>query len=236
MALSVPWLLVVMAIPIAIVHLSLKRTLQLLEQTVSAVEALADLVDRRDRYTFEHSKRVASYAVQIARRLGMSAGQVETIRLAARVHDLGKIGVPDAVLLKEGRLTESEWEHMRRHPEYGYEILSRFPEYREGKELVLAHHERLDGRGYPRGIGGDRLPIEAQVIAAADTLDAMTSDRPYRRALVAGAAIEEFRRGSGQQWHPRVAAAVMDVLAGQNTSGRVAAPGHPQPAPLARPA
>lgn len=211
-----PWAPLLLALPTAIVYLSLKRTLQLLRQTQEAVEALADMVDRRDRYTFEHSKRVAEYAERIARRMGLPGEEVEAIRLAARVHDLGKIGVPDRVLLKPGTLSPDEWALLRRHPEIGGEILSRFPEYRRGQALVLAHHERFDGGGYPRGLRGDAIPLGAQVIAVADALDAMTSDRPYRQALTLEQALAEFRCGKGAQWSPVVVEALEQVLVAQD--------------------
>ncbi|MBI3970071.1 MAG: HD-GYP domain-containing protein [Chloroflexi bacterium] len=208
-----PWIPLVMVLPAAIIYLSLKRWVQLVEQTIAAVEALADVVDRRDRYTFEHSKRVAAYAEQIARAMGVPAGEAETIRLAARVHDLGKIGVPDAVLLKQGRLTPEEFDEMKRHPQIGHDILSRFPEYRRGRELVVRHHERYDGRGYPDGLAGNRVALGAQIIAVADAFDAMTSDRPYRAALSLGQATADLRRGKGTQFHPAVVEALELVLA-----------------------
>ncbi len=223
-----PWAPLLLALPTAIIYLSLKRTLQLIEQTVSAVEAMADAVDMRDRYTYEHSKRVAEYAERIARRMGLPGEEIETIRLVARVHDLGKIGVPDHVLLKPDKLTPEEWRLMERHPEIGCEILARFPEYRQGKELVLAHHERFDGRGYPRGLRGDQIPLGAQIIAVADALDAMTSDRPYRQALTLDQALAELRRGKGVQWHPAVVEAAESLLVAQDgralVGSRVAIP------------
>src|SRR5688572_3259619 len=172
---SDPWIPLVMVLPAAMIYLSTKRYLQLIEQTIGAVEALADTVDRRDPYTFEHSKRVAEYSQRIARAMKLRAEDVEQIRLAARVHDLGKIGVPNHVLHKEGPLTDDEWEVMRDHPEMGYEILAQFPEYKQGRELVRSHHERYDGLGYPQGLTGRHLRMGAQIIAVADTLDAMTS-------------------------------------------------------------
>jgi HD-GYP domain-containing protein (c-di-GMP phosphodiesterase class II) len=112
--------------------------------------------------------------------------------------------VPDHVLLKPDTLNDDEWKLMQRHPELGYNILSRFTDYKYGKDLVLMHHERYDGQGYPRGIGGEQLSLGAQVISLADTFDAMTTDRPYRRALPIEQIVAELRRGSGVQWHPEV--------------------------------
>ena len=222
-----PWAPLALALPTALVSLSLKRTVQLTEQTIAAVEALADAVDLRDPYTGDHSRRVAACAERLARRLGLPGEEVDTIRLAARVHDLGKLGIPDAVLLKPGRLTPEERALMERHSELGYQILARFPEYRRGRELVRAHHERVDGRGYPQGLRGDALPLGAQIIAVADALDALTSDRPYRRGLPLEEALAELRRGKGTQWRADVVEALEGLLAqpdGQRPVGaRVAA-------------
>jgi putative nucleotidyltransferase with HDIG domain len=209
-----PWLALVMMGPIAGVQMALKRSVQLREQTLAAVESMADIVDRRDPYTFKHSASVADYAVRTAKRLGLPDREVALIRLAARVHDLGKIAVPDAVLHKQGRLTESEFELMKKHPQTGVEVLEKFPEYKHGRELVLAHHERMDGRGYPRGLTGDQIPLGARIIAVADSWDAMTSDRPYRAALDPEVALGELLRGRGTQWDASVVDAFAQTLPG----------------------
>ena len=207
-----PWLALVMMIPLAAIQLALKRSMQLMEQTIAAVESMADVVDRRDPYTFEHSQSVAAHAVRTARRLRLPDREVELIRLAARVHDLGKIAVPDEVLHKQGRLTDAEFELMKKHPETGAEILAKFPEYRRGRELVLAHHERIDGLGYPRGLAGAAIALGARVIAVADSWDAMTSDRPYRKALDTEVALGELLRGRGTQWDAEVVDAFAETL------------------------
>jgi hypothetical protein len=219
-----PWTIVVMVMPLAPIYITLQRTVHFLErkldeQTVAAVEAMADTVDMRDHYTFEHSRRVARYAVQIAEHMGLPAKEVETIRLAARVHDLGKIGVPDHILRKPGPLTPEEWVLMERHVQIGYDILSLFADYRECRELVLLHHEHCDGSGYPNAAGTvaetqrSRRLLGAQIIAVADALDAMTSDRPYRQALPLEEAMREFRRLKGTQWLPAVVDALEALVA-----------------------
>jgi HD-GYP domain-containing protein (c-di-GMP phosphodiesterase class II) len=136
----------------------------------------------------------------IAAAMGVSREEVARVRLAARVHDLGKIALPDSVLSKEGKLTSEEFALMRDHPRLGFEILAKFPQYEKGREIVLAHHERIDGRGYPRGLSGDQIPLGAQIVAVADALDAMTSHRPYRAALPLHQAMTELRLGRGMQW------------------------------------
>jgi putative nucleotidyltransferase with HDIG domain len=209
-----PWLAVVMMAPIAAIQLALTRSMQLMEQTIAAVESMADVVDRRDPYTFQHSQSVADHAVRTARRLQLPDKEVELIRLAARVHDLGKIEVPDEVLHKQGRLSEAEFELMKKHPATGAEILAKFPEYKSGRELVLAHHERMDGLGYPRGLAGAAIALGARIIAVADSWDAMTSDRPYRKALDSDVALGELLRGRGTQWDPEVVDAFAETLPG----------------------
>jgi putative nucleotidyltransferase with HDIG domain len=209
-----PLLAVVMMGPVAGLHIALKRSVQMREQTVAAVESMADVVDRRDPYTFQHSQSVAEHAVRTARKLGLPDREVQLIRLAARVHDLGKIAVPDEVLHKQGRLTAAEFELMKKHPQTGVEILEKFPDYKRGRELVLAHHERMDGRGYPRGLSGNEIPIGARIIAVADSWDAMTSDRPYRTALDPEVALGELLRGRGTQWDAEVVDAFAHTLPG----------------------
>jgi putative nucleotidyltransferase with HDIG domain len=209
-----PLMALAMMVPVGAIQVALTRSIQLAEQTVAAVESMADVVDRRDPYTYQHSQNVASHAVRTARKLRLPDREVELIRLAARVHDLGKIAVPDEVLHKKGRLSAAEFELMKKHPETGVEILAKFPEYKRGRELVLAHHERLDGLGYPRGLSGSEIALGARVIAVADSWDAMTSDRPYRTALDADVAMAELLRGRGTQWDPAVVDAFAQTLPG----------------------
>ena len=209
-----PWLALVMMAPLAGLQISLKRAVQMREQTLAAVESMADVVDRRDPYTYQHSQSVAAHSVRIARQMHLPERDVEVIRLAARVHDLGKIAVPDQVLHKRGRLTDEEFALMKKHPETGAEILAKFPEYRQGRELVLAHHERVDGRGYPRGLEGDEIPLGARIMAVADAWDAMTSDRPYRAALDQRVALAELVRGRGVQWDAEAVDAFAATLPG----------------------
>lgn len=209
-----PWLAPAMMVPVAGIQLALTRSVQLKEQTVAAVEAMADVVDRRDPYTFQHSQSVADHSLRIARAMHLPDREADLIRLAARVHDLGKIAVPDEVLHKHGRLTEAEFKEMKKHPTTGAEILAKFPEYGRGRELVLAHHERIDGLGYPRGLAGAAIALGARIIAVADSWDAMTSDRPYRKALDPEVALAELLRGRGTQWDPNVVDAFAATLPG----------------------
>jgi putative nucleotidyltransferase with HDIG domain len=170
-------------------------------------------VDARDPYTFEHSLRVATYSKAIGQTLGLSPAELELVELSAKVHDIGKIRIPDSILLKPGRLTDQERRVMETHPRLGFEILSQFSAYEKVLELVLTHHERYDGRGYPNSIVGRRLMLVAQVIPVADSLDAMTTTRAYRGAKTWDAAMAELRRGAGTQWNPKVVEAAEAALA-----------------------
>lgn len=217
-----PWALCLMIIPVALIYISFKNNSLLRFQTKEAVEALADTIDMRDPYTFQHSQRVARYARELAVKMGLSEDVVDTIESAARVHDLGKIGVDTSILTKPAALSQAEWETMSKHPEIGASIVGRFPFFRSGQELILHHHERYDGRGYPQGIENNSIPIGARIIAVADAFDAMTSDRPYRRALPLRAVLRELEQHKGTQWDPQVTEALAGILRqeleGQRTS------------------
>jgi putative nucleotidyltransferase with HDIG domain len=175
------------------------------------LEALLAALDTRDTETQGHSLRVAEYTVTIARRMGVVEPELTHIRRGALLHDVGKIGIPDAILRKPGKLTEEEWVEMRKHPEIGYHMLNDIKFLEKSLPIVLAHQERFDGTGYPQRLKGDKIPIGARIFAAADTLDAMTSDRPYRAALPYERAYEEILRCSGTQFDPAVVKAFTTV-------------------------
>ena len=170
------------------------------------LEALVAALDARDRETKGHSTRVTEYTLDIARCLGLrlNTGEWEDLKRAALLHDVGKIGVSDFILHKPGPLTPEEWQEMRRHPDIGYEMLRGVRFLAKPSEIVYAHHERFDGKGYPSALAGDDIPLGARVFAVADTFDAMTSDRPYRRALPWETARDEIVRHSGTQFDPQV--------------------------------
>ncbi|HKC20728.1 MAG TPA: HD domain-containing phosphohydrolase [Candidatus Dormibacteraeota bacterium] len=213
-----PWLLLLFLLPLGAVYGSLQRRRRLRREVVQAIERMADEVDRRDPNTFHHSQRVAIYAHVIARKMRLRPYEIDLVELAAKVHDVGKIRIPDSVLLKPGKLTSEERQVMETHPRLGFEILKEFSEYAHVLELVLTHHERYDGRGYPNQAVGRRLPLIAQIIPVADSLDAMTSARAYRGARSWQNAIEELRRGAGTQWNPQVVAAAVAELAPKEQS------------------
>lgn len=165
-------------------------------------EALVAALDVREHETGLHSKRVACHTLVLARRFVAEPARLRRIYWGALLHDVGKIGVPDTVLLKRGPLGEAEWVLMRAHPEAGRRILASMPAFDEAARIVLCHEERYDGSGYPAGLRGEDIPLGARLFAVVDTLDAMTSDRPYRRALDFDAAKAEIARLSGSQFDP----------------------------------
>ncbi len=166
---------------------------------------LAAALDARDPYTAGHSLRVAEYAVKIGELAQLPEERIDELRKSALLHDIGKIGIRDAVLLKEGRLTDEEWQQVKQHPVLGEAILKQvepadaMAPYLPG---VRSHHERYDGRGYPDGLAGEEIPLFGRIIAVADAFDAMTSDRPYRKGLARDRAIDILERGRGTQWDP----------------------------------
>ena len=174
------------------------------EAQLALVEALATALDAREHETGLHSKRVACHTLVLAKHFTSDAQQLHQIYWGALLHDIGKIGIPDAILLKEGALTESEWQIMRTHPEIGHRILSHAPSMTEAAAIVLNHEERYDGGGYPRGLAGTAIPLWARLFAVIDTLDAMTSDRPYRKGLSFDTACAEIMRCAGTQFDPDV--------------------------------
>src|SRR5215213_10296124 len=174
---------------------------------------LSRAIEARDPYTRGHSTRVTELAEAVARRLGWSEEQIASLRVGGPLHDIGKLAVSDEVLCKEGRLDDDELAQIREHPKIGAKILLRVTTLREAIPYVLYHHERWDGTGYPSGRAGEEIPVEARVLAIADAFDAMTSDRPYRRALTPAQALAEVQRCSGTQFDPRIAQVFVELFA-----------------------
>ncbi|MEA2437751.1 MAG: hypothetical protein QOF65_2307 [Thermoleophilaceae bacterium] len=174
----------------------------------AGVDVLARAVDMRDDYTGRHSAHVGELARKVGARLGMPAGDIALLEFAARLHDLGKLAVPDTILQKPGPLDEAEWEIMRRHPEWGAEMVSSVPGLERLGLLVASHHERWDGSGYPDGLAGEAIPMASRVISVCDAYEAMVSRRPYRASLSTEAALGELTAGAGSQFDPSVVAAV----------------------------
>jgi putative nucleotidyltransferase with HDIG domain len=207
---------VLLTLPAAVISRSLQYIRQLENETRTAIRSLAEIIDHRDPTTFHHSERVAVFAVALARELELPEDTVEVIEQAAAVHDLGKVGVPDRVLLKPGPLTESERATMWLHTEIGAQVLRAFQLFRGGADIVLHHHESWDGTGYPGRLAAEEIPLGARVVAVADSFDAMTSGRPYRVPLSVDEALDRLRRGAGIQWDPTIVGAFIKlVLAGK---------------------
>jgi putative nucleotidyltransferase with HDIG domain len=168
------------------------------------LEALGDALDLKDAETEGHSKRVTAYTIAIARAMGMPKEQISVIARGAFLHDIGKMAIPDQILRKPGKLDPDEIALMREHCWRGYQMLKKIPFLVEASEIVYAHQEKFDGTGYPRGLKGDEIPLGARIFSIADTLDAITSDRPYRPAQSWQAAREEIYRWSGRQFDPQI--------------------------------
>ncbi|BBD07307.1 HD domain-containing phosphohydrolase [Desulfovibrio ferrophilus] len=191
----------------------LRHTVAKLRQTVEAtVQALVVTSEKRDPYTAGHQQRVAQLAVAIARRLGLEGDQLDAIRVTGLLHDLGKIYIPAEILSKPARLTEMEMGLMRTHSQVGYDILSGVPFPWAVADIVLQHHERLDGTGYPQGLSGDEILHESRIICVADVVEAMSSHRPYRAALGLDRALQEIRAGRGSRYDPEVVDACLSLF------------------------
>jgi ribonuclease P protein subunit RPR2 len=187
------------------------RAQELRRSYMATVRALSNAVEARDAYTGKHAERVAAYGLQLAQAAGLELADSPQIEFGFLLHDVGKVGVPDAILFKSSSLTEEEYALVRKHPVIGSEILRDVDFLGEGKLVVRHHHERWDGTGYPDGLSGDAIPLAARVFAVADALDALTTDRPYRPASSFGHARGEIRAGAGSQFDPEVVAAYDEI-------------------------
>lgn len=183
-----------------------------LDNLYATLQSLVTAIEAKDSYTQQHSSRVTALAAMIATQMGLSEAELTSLRFAGSLHDIGKIGVPDNILTKPGRLTEEEYEAIKGHSTKGEGIISHIGLLPREKALILHHHERWDGNGYPDGLAGEQIPLLARIIAVADTFDAMTSDRPYRDGLPIEAAIEEIGANSGTQFDPVVVNSFMEIV------------------------
>lgn len=172
------------------------------------LKALAYMLDLRDHSTWGHSARVVSYALALAEQIGLAEDDLRQLAWAGLLHDIGKIGIPDSILFKPTALNKEEWENIKRHPTIGYRVIQEIDFLKFAADIVLSHHERFDGTGYPQGLKGDEIPPGARIFAVADALDAMTSDRPYRMAQPMEKALKEIGRLAGTQFCPQSVAAL----------------------------
>ncbi len=174
------------------------------------VDCITSALDARDPYTGNHSRRVSDMACELCHVLGLSHDMTREIHIAGHLHDIGKIGIPDKVLLKPGRLNDEEWELMKQHPKIGADILSGCQKFDRIAAIILHHHERFDGKGYPFGAKGEEIPVGSRIIAVCDSIDAMASSRAYRSAMSLEKVREEIEKNAGLMYDPVIAKAMLD--------------------------
>ncbi len=199
----------------------------------NVLSLLIKALDAREKETGSHSGRVRAYTQELASAMGVKGDELENMTLGAMLHDIGKIGIPDSILLKAGHLDQDEWQIIQKHPQIGYDIISEINFLKDCAEIVIAHHERYDGFGYPKGLKGEEIPLGARIFSVVDTLDAMTSDRPYRKALSFKNASEEIKRCRGTQFDPEVVDVFLSIS--QSTWQKIAADFPSQEGPPVRP-
>lgn len=207
--LAMVWILAILAgILASLQRRALEHAAQMHE---GALTALVNALDARERNTRLHSQRVRAFAVRLAEEIGIRARDVAVLSEAALLHDVGKVGVPDPILLKPGKLSADEWKVMQQHSEIGFRILSSVPLLKEAAQIVRAHHERYNGQGYPDGLSGSSIPLGARIFAVVDVFDALTSDRPYHKAMSLNDAANEITQKSGSDFDPAVVSAFKAV-------------------------
>jgi len=194
--------------------LHIKQLEQALRQTeAGAVCALTLLLDLKDLKTGMHATRLAEWAVRVGEELGLGEEELRDIEYASMLHDVGKVGVPDEILFKPGRLTDDEFEQIKKHPEYGWAILRAVPGLESVSLVVLHHHERMDGKGYPAGLEGDQIPLGSRIVCVVDAFDAMLSSRSYRKGLGIDEALRRLRESSPDQFDPQIVAPFAELAA-----------------------
>ena len=209
------WGILILVVPLAGAHMALRALKKVQLETQATIVSLTDALEFRDAYTHHHSARVTEYVTAILDEMPHLPSRLRLTTIdAARIHDVGKVGIRDVALLKDGKLTDAEFKEIQRHPVIGADIVQNLEMYRHGASVVRHHHERWDGRGYPDGLKGEDIPLGARIIAVGDSYDAMTSNRPYRRALSHTVAMDEIARNSGIQFDPQVVEAFQRAMAG----------------------
>ena len=206
------WHMLLAIVPLMLVHVSFRSYLRLQTEARKTFEKISRLLDERDHYTAVHSTEVADLAVKIAQEMGLSQGEIEKVDIAARVHDIGKIAVPDSILLKTGTLNAEEWALMKRHPVISAELIEGLEIYKPVANAVRHEHEHWNGSGYPNGLKGDQIPLIARIITAADIYNALSTDRPYRKAFSHEKTIEMIKEMKSADLDPVVADALLRVL------------------------
>jgi len=210
---------ILFSLPMVIIYVSFRNNVLVRQQARAVLETLADIIDCRDPYTAEHSRRVAEYATGIAHQMGVSEDLCQIVQASARVHDLGKVTWRDNLLFKPGNLTAEEMGKVREHPVTGARIVEGLAHYQKGVPFIRHHHEWVDGSGYPDGLKGEEIPLGARILAVADAYDAMTSDRPYRKALSKDEALRRLVAGIGTQFDGDVVRAFLEWM--ENRGGEL---------------
>ena len=185
---------------------------QLEKAYLESIETLRYTVEAKDPYTRGHSDRVSEFSVLIGEKMGLSEAELKTLRIGGLFHDIGKIGIPDSILLKETKLSDDEYSEIKHHPSIGAHILSNATIFADIIPIVKYHHERFDGRGYPENLVGENIPLLARITSVADSFDAMSSRRTYRSSLEISIIIEEIRKNKGTQFDPKIADVFLDIL------------------------
>ena len=207
-----PYVVLLFIPPLFLIDQAFRWYYALKHGAIKTIKALAGIVDKRDKYTSEHSNRVAEYAGRIAMQMRLPDEETANIEIAASVHDLGKIGIEDSIINKNGSLTKEEYEQIKKHPEIAYELIKNLRPYEKSSLFVLHHHEWVNGNGYPKGLKDSEIPMGAKVIGVADAYDAMTTIRPYRGAYTNEQAVAELKKCSGTQFDAKVVGALVEVL------------------------
>ncbi|MDZ7837171.1 MAG: HD-GYP domain-containing protein [Actinomycetota bacterium] len=210
-----PFTLLFTSLPLIIAQYTYLLRIKERKALLSSILQIVKIMEAKDVYTAGHSMRVATYSEEIAREMKLNEYDVEIIKNLANLHDIGKIQVDLSILNKPAKLSLQDWEEVKKHPEVGYEIVREITFLKDAASGILYHHEKVDGSGYPRGLTGDQIPLFAKILCVADSYDAMTTDRPYTRALTKQEAIGELRRNSGTQFDEEVTGAMIKVLARQ---------------------
>lgn len=207
-----PWLLILFYIPLMVSKYSMDKYLELRSAYREMASALSNAIDARDAYTKGHSERVAEYAAMLAKQVKFPDDQIDVIRYVGLLHDVGKVGIRDAVMKKPGAFTYDEYQEMKNHAKIGADMIAGLKFLGRGQTWVRHHHERWDGKGFPAGISGEEIPLEARILACVDSFDAMTTDRPYKSKMDLEAAKRELTRCSGTQFDPKVVDAMLKVV------------------------
>lgn len=215
-----PWLLILFYLPIMVSKYSLDKYMELRSAYREMAAALSNAIDARDSYTRGHSERVSEYAAELAKALRLPDDLIDTIRYVGLLHDVGKVGIRDAVMKKQGAFTLDEYEEMKTHANMGADMLAGLKFLGKGQDWVRYHHERWDGHGFPKGLSKEEIPLEARILACADSFDAMTTDRPYKAKMDLEAAKRELIRCSGSQFDPKVVEAMTKVIGKMQEGGK----------------